>query len=218
VQKRVIGILNAAPASLLFPDTVSGKQGRYPSTAEIQYAIFEADNALCRDTIMTGHPWRNSFMTVTDALTNNSQIDPHLGGQGIIEISDVDSDDDEDWFPAITPKSKDEVSKAIRYSDTVYGTQDSDVSGFGWIEDSRIFTTSPFARVRYPDFIPNNTTCQSNSALEDAVVAGAVSLLFKDGSTPDLLERYKSYFADCRAELRAGVEVFPLLEQADMAV
>lgn len=216
VQKRVVAILNAAPNSTAFPTTVSGKQGRYPSTTEIQYAIFEADNALCRDVILTGHPFRSSFMVVTDPLTTNSQITAHIGGQGLVEVSD-DDDPDGDWFPAVTIDSKDSITEAIEFP-TLFGLTAADATRFGWMEDDRVFTTSPFCRVRYPDFVPNNTTCQSNASLEDGVVAGTISLLYKDGSTGELFDKYHSYFQNVRAELRAGVEVFPVLSQADLSV
>lgn len=217
-QRRVIGIINAAPGATDFPSTASAKQGRYPSTTEIQYAIFEADNALCRDVILTGHPWRIAFEAVTDPLTNNSALPAHLGGQGMIEVSDDDSvAEDAVWLPAVVCASKDETTEVIA-NPTLYGLTADGAKGFAWIEDDRVFTTSPFCRVRYPDFTPNNSTCQSNAALEDGVVAGAVSLLFKDGSDGGLFDRYKAYFADVRAELRAGAEVFPVLSQADLSV
>lgn len=214
-QSRVISILNAAPGSTSFPSTVSGKQGRYPTTNEISYAIFEADNALCRDVILTGHPYRAAFMDVTDALTNNSILPAHLGGQGAIEVADVDDDADA-WLPAVVCASKDETTEVIA-NPTLYGLTAASTKGFAWVEDDRVYTTSPFVRVRYPNYTPNNVTCQSDASLEDAVVAGACALLFKDGSSPDLFERYNTYFQNVRAELRAGAETFPILQQADLA-
>lgn len=216
VQQRVIGILNAAPGATNFPSTVSGTQGRYPTTTEIQYAALESDNVLCRDASMSGSPLRSAFMTVTDPLTTNSLIPPHIGGQGLIEVSDDDSvDEDAVWLPALTPKSQDDITTVLAMP-TNYGLSATDSKGWAWIADNRVFTTSPYCRVRYPDFSPNSSTCQSNASLEDAVVAGAIALLFKDGSDGGLFDRYKQYFADIRAEIRAGAEVFPSLEQASL--
>lgn len=214
VQQRVIGILNAAPAATNFPSTVSGKQGRYPSTNEIIYAALEADSALCRDVIITGHPFRAAFMAVTDALTNNSLLPPHLGGQGMAEVSETTSGE-KVWTPALLAKSQDEVTTVLAMP-TNYGLNAAASVGWAFISDDRVYTTSAFVRVRYPNFIPNNTTCQSYSALEDAVVAGAVALLVKDGTDQNLFSRYDGYFQNVRAELRAGAETYPVLEQTEM--
>lgn len=210
VQKRVVGILNAAPGLATFPATVSGKQGRFPSTTEIQYSILEVDNALCRDVIITGHPYRNAFMTVTESLTNGAPIPAHLGGQGLVEISE----DENTWTPALLAKSKDDITSVLAMP-TNYGLNAAASVGWAFIEDGRGFTTSAFFRVHYPDFVPNNTTCQSDASLEDGVTAGAISLLYKDGSTSELFDKYHSYYQNVRAELRAGAEVFPVLDQTE---
>lgn len=214
VQQRVIGILNAAPAATNFPSTVSGKQGSYPTTDEIIYAIIEADSALCRDVIITGHPFRAAFMMVTDPLTNNSLIPAHLGGQGMAECAEV-NDDPTAWIPALLAKSKDEIT-TVRTMPTNYGLTSAASTGWAFIEDDRVYTTSAYVRVRYPSFVPNNETCQSDSSLEDGVVAGACALLYKSGSNSDFFSRFDGYFQNIRAELRAGAEAFSVLEQAEM--
>jgi len=219
VQQRVVAILNAAPPpGATFSATVSGKQGRYRSTEEIQYAILEVDNAFCRDLIITGHPYRSQFMVVTDPLTTNSLIPAHIGGQGMIEVSDDDSvSDSAVWLPALTPKSQDDITTVLAFP-TNYGLTVADSKGWAWISDNRVVTTSPYCRIRYPQFTPNYTTCQADASLEDGEVSGAVAELFKDGSDGGLFDRHRQLYADTRAEIRAGAEVFPSLQMAERQV
>jgi hypothetical protein len=115
------------------------------------------------------------------------------------------------YVDGIQAQSKDEVLE-INSNPQVFGSLPGYVTGFWFIEDNCIYCTSPLAKVTYTDY----TLTSSPQAPESyiwAVIAGAVSVLAKDGFDAQLSSYYGARYAAMIEQIRANVLVMPVISQ-----
>lgn len=208
VRKRVISLLMAnrlGPYSGAV-GTGSSTNSRYQSTQEITDAALEADAMVVETIIGTaGHPYASQFMTVSANIVSGGLIPAHTGVQGIVRV---------DGVVARLAGSEAEIAEIIA-NPALY----PNASKWYVINGSNIVHTGTNATVTYPVFNPSTTACQSPSVYESAVVAGAISLLAKDGAvTPELYGAMGQFFQTCLRMIAGMQTVLPPVEQAEKAM
>lgn len=205
VRKRVISLLMANRLSPYggVVGTGSSTNSRYQSTQEITDAALEADSLIVETIIGTaGHPYASQFMVESPDIATGGLIPAHTGVQGIVRV---------DGVVARLAGSQAEISEILA-NPTLY----PNASKWYVINGNNIVHTGAVAKVTYPVFTPGTTVCQSPNVYESAVVAGAISLLAKDGSvTPELYGAMGQFFQRCLQMIAGMQTVLPPVEQAE---
>lgn len=177
----------------------------FPDDNEFKDAGLEADAVIVRDIIETvGHPYRSQFFSTTGILASGDEISAHVGAIGKVEIDDGTGT----YKGGTLAASRAEVLEVV-LNPTLY----PDSKRWYWIEDVEVVHTGAGAKIRYPNFVPSASVCQSPDAYTDAVIAGAISLLYKDGSAVDFFQHYSQLFNMQREAIRNKELVIPTAQQ-----
>ena len=205
VTKRVDAILLASPLATPYSGSVLKVNGqpntaRYPSNDEILDAILEADAVVCTTIIQApGHPFAATFFVTSSALANGDAVPAHVGVDGVnIVVDDI---------AARSANSRNEILE-IRANAILY----PDAAAWYWLEQGVLWHTGTSATIDYPDF-SISTACQSPDNYEAAVIAGAVSLLMKDGGSSDYYSYYTELFAKQIALIAQQETIVPEVSQ-----
>ena len=110
------------------------------------------------------------------------------------------------WQQAFQGKSADEVREMYRQS----GLYENESLYFWFIEGNVLLSSSPENRVVYTDFTKTSIP-QAPEPYLDAVVAGAIANLMKDGGDSDQSMYYLQMFEKAKGEIAAGASMLPAI-------
>jgi len=199
IKKRAISIVLADPS---YSATVSGDVGRYLSTQEFIDTALQKDAELMTTAIENDKHWVRSTLTPTlsSALQNGGSLPSGIVGKvANVVVSDTSGGT---YIDATEMEDKDDIL-AVNEDSSLFGDGSTDHKGYYVIDNNKIWTTSPYAKVYYYTF-SIGASPQSPEAFEDAIAHGVVSSLFKDGSiTPDIHEIGEKKFQQKLAEIRS---------------
>jgi hypothetical protein len=109
---------------------------------------------------------------------------------------------------------------AANYKDTVVQANDnaylfSDTNGvnagFYFIEGDKIYFTGSACKVTVTDYTLTASP-QAPEPLLNAVVAGAIAHLLKDGGDAQMIGYYRGYYENALAEIKAGATMLPAIQ------
>lgn len=177
----------------------------FPDDNEFKDAGLEADAVIVRDIIETeGHPYRTQFLAASSVLSSGDMIPAHVGSIGKVEIDDGSTG----YKGGTLAASRSDVLEVV-LNPSLY----PDSKRWYWIEDTEIVHTGSGAKVWYPSFTPSASVCQAPDAYTEAVIAGTISLLYKDGSAVDFFQHYSQLFNMQREAIRNKELVIPTAQQ-----
>lgn len=175
VKPRIIEILNANPG--VWSDTVSGDVGAFSHDQEISQAIFEAEEKIAVEGYFqsVNQSLAAPFLTYTPDLVSNQRIPAMRGGYRAVELKEIAGV----WRRGIEAKHVDDITNAA-----AVGTSYVGANSFNFlykIADGKIYTTSGFARIEYPEYT-RTAVLQINRAEEFLLIATTIRLLTKNSS------------------------------------
>lgn len=202
VAKRVIELLLAAGRASRYTAVV-GDNARYAVTQEILDAILEADANVCRAICETpGHPYAAAFVTPTGNLASGTIIPAYVGCP--IDVT-VDGE-----FSRLA-ESRAEILEILA-NPTLY----PDVEAWHFIENSILYHTGTDGIVKHPAFT-KTSACQAHESYQSADVAGAISLLPKDGGDDSFFDHWLKIYVGMEAQIRNRQLVISESEQYEKA-
>lgn len=105
--------------------------------------------------------------------------------------------------------SKDQIVSANSYP-ALYATNYPDMSRFWYIEGDTLYSTSYYSKVVYTDYTLTSTT-QAPEPYLQAIVAGALADLYKDGGDSEMSGYYRSMFKDMLTSVSNMATVLPAI-------
>ena len=182
VKEDVIAMLNANPG--VWSSSVSGNVGAFPSDAEIEQRIFEADALVAT----TGYfqsvndSLANPFFAVSGNLSYGDDYPQHHGTINKVEVSN----DGTNWTIGVEAKSLDDITTALAVGEAYVGAGAYDF--LYKLDNGQFYSTSTYGRVTYPQYVQTSLLqCNQNEA--SLVALMACKLLAKNAS-PALFETY----------------------------
>jgi hypothetical protein len=174
VKKRIIQILGANDTA--YGATVSGNMGAFPYDQEITDACLESDAMICTESYFAHPTLGTRFHSTSGTLANGDALPEFIGRHGKVELQDSDGN----WGPGAPADSKDSVVNLVRYGTGFLGGAEN-IEGLYFIDRGYIFHSSTGARVKYPAYT-KTASLQSLDMHEQALIAGALMMLYKHGS------------------------------------
>lgn len=161
----------------------------YGLTAGVDYFVIRSAPTKIGFAINPYNAWKNIHvdLTTSPAPSGTMQIFPQ-------------------YQQAFQGKSADEVREIYRQS----GVYENDSLYFWFIEGNTLLSTSPQNRVVYTDFTKASVP-QAPEPYTDAVVAGAVGNLMKDGGDSEQSLYYLQLFEKAKGEIVAGASAMPAI-------
>lgn len=104
-------------------------------------------------------------------------------------------------------QSKDEILE-VNTNPQAFASLPAYATGFWFVEGDVVYTTSPLCKVTYTDYTLTSSP-QAPESYINAVIAGAVSRLLKDGGDAEMAAYYGGIYAQMLADIKAGVKVMP---------
>lgn len=217
VELATVAALNAATAGTWTATLADARR----STGEIRHAIVEADAGVVLAILFTpGHPLRSGYMAASASLNHGDEIPDSVGTYGQVE---VDIAGTSAWVTG-TPADLDDIKLMRRNPNSMFGslahnTAGSPIGGYYTIRDQRVFFTGTNARVWVGAFTPNyaSPACAAPEQYTQAIRAGAVARLKKEGDMSDVFDRAATEFAAHIATIRQGATELPVIEQVQRA-
>lgn len=104
-------------------------------------------------------------------------------------------------------QSKDEILE-VNTNPQTFGSLPGYVTGFWFVEGDVIYCTSPLCKVTYTDYTLTSSP-QAPESYINAVIAGAVSRLAKDGFDSELTAYYGAIYSGMLEQIRSGAKALP---------
>lgn len=114
------------------------------------------------------------------------------------------------YEPAKRGISPDEMTEA-RENPDLFGSEARFVAGFGLVQGDTFYTSSSAGKVHYADYTLTSSP-QAPEPYLSPVVAGAISILLKDGGDDQMCAYYQNIFNQNLAMIGQGAQQVPAME------